>query len=301
MQFLTGARRAPGRIAAVVVMLVAAIALAPDASAATAPAYEQRTGATPASLVHVAGWSAGPVARWTGYHRQGGSRRVREVQRRLRRLGYAPGPVDGRFGPRTERATLRFQLRNALRVDGVVGPETLSSLRAQTGRRPVRARWSAGPVDRGAGYATPGGSVRVRELQSALRSLGLSPGPVDGRFGPRTAVALRRFQARRGLRADGVAATATVLALRRVVRAGSPTRTAEPQRPAPEHPARRLVHSAAPPPHRAPAAHPPPSLSTALVEVALVLLGLSTVAIAYLRTRHRIRLALTAAHREEPR
>ena len=56
-----------------------------------------------------ADWSAGPVARGTGYTRAGGSRRVREVQRRLRSLGYHPGRVDGLYGPRTERAARRFQ------------------------------------------------------------------------------------------------------------------------------------------------------------------------------------------------
>jgi peptidoglycan hydrolase-like protein with peptidoglycan-binding domain len=82
-----------------------------------------------------AGWSAGPVQRWTGYGRAGGSRRVRELQRRLNRLGYRAGPVDGLFGPRTERATRRFQRRHGLRVDAVAGPRTLRSLRRRDAAR----------------------------------------------------------------------------------------------------------------------------------------------------------------------
>ena len=81
------------------------------------------------------GWSAGPVQRWTGYHRDGGSRRVRELQRRLNRLGYRAGPVDGLFGPRTERATRRFQRRQGLRVDAVAGPRTLRTLRLRDAAR----------------------------------------------------------------------------------------------------------------------------------------------------------------------
>ena len=85
-----------------------------------------------------ADWSAGPVARGTGYTRAGGSRRVREVQRRLRSLGYHPGPVDGLYGPRTERAARRFQETRRLRADAVVGPRTLLALRTRDdARRPV--------------------------------------------------------------------------------------------------------------------------------------------------------------------
>ena len=85
-----------------------------------------------------ADWSAGPVARGTGYARAGGSRRVREVQRRLRSLGYHPGPVDGLYGPRTERAARRFQEARRLRADAVVGPRTLLALRTRDdARRPA--------------------------------------------------------------------------------------------------------------------------------------------------------------------
>jgi peptidoglycan hydrolase-like protein with peptidoglycan-binding domain len=89
------------------------------------------------------GWSAGQVHRWTGYIRPGGSRRVRELQRRLNRLGYESGRVDGLFGPITERATKRFQARNGLRVDGIVGPRTLRKLRQRDARRRAERRTPA--------------------------------------------------------------------------------------------------------------------------------------------------------------
>ena len=72
---------------------------------AGAEAAQGRDAAQATTAAMPEGWSAGPVHRWTGYHRAGGSRRVRELQRRLNRLGYRAGPVDGLFGPRTERAT----------------------------------------------------------------------------------------------------------------------------------------------------------------------------------------------------
>jgi TPR repeat protein len=58
----------------------------------------------------------------------GGSGRVRVLQRRLARAGYPPGPIDGRYGPRTEAAVIRFQTAKRLRIDGIAGPQTLSHL-----------------------------------------------------------------------------------------------------------------------------------------------------------------------------
>jgi peptidoglycan hydrolase-like protein with peptidoglycan-binding domain len=65
----------------------------------------------------------------------------------------------------------------------------------------------------GAGLGRPHGSERVRTLQRRLRVVGVDPGPVDGRFGPLTDAAVRRFQQARGLAVDGVAGPATRVAL----------------------------------------------------------------------------------------
>jgi peptidoglycan hydrolase-like protein with peptidoglycan-binding domain len=43
---------------------------------------------------------------------------VRNIQAGLQRLGYDPGPADGRFGPQTEAAIRRFQQDNGLAIDG---------------------------------------------------------------------------------------------------------------------------------------------------------------------------------------
>jgi hypothetical protein len=81
------------------------------------------------------GWSAGAVDRGTGYVRPGGSRRVRDVQRRLRQLGYRPGPVDGLFGPRTEAAARWFQYKHGLPTTGRVNRLTLTVLHARSDHR----------------------------------------------------------------------------------------------------------------------------------------------------------------------
>lgn len=53
---------------------------------------------------------------------------VVQVQRSLRDRGYYQGPIDGIYGSGTQRAVERFQRDRGLRVDGVIGGETLSAL-----------------------------------------------------------------------------------------------------------------------------------------------------------------------------
>jgi hypothetical protein len=43
----------------------------------------------------------------------------------------------------------------------------------------------------------------VRRIQEALEAAGISPGPIDGQFGPKTSAAVATFQAIRGLIVDG--------------------------------------------------------------------------------------------------
>jgi N-acetylmuramoyl-L-alanine amidase len=53
---------------------------------------------------------------------------VKNVQWKLLQWGYYDGKVDGIYGARTYRAVRRFQRKNGLKVDGVVGPETAAAL-----------------------------------------------------------------------------------------------------------------------------------------------------------------------------
>ncbi|KPU27453.1 cell wall hydrolase [Caloranaerobacter sp. TR13] len=53
---------------------------------------------------------------------------VKQVQSRLLKWGYYTGRVDGIYGAGTYRAVRRFQRKNGLKVDGVVGPRTAAAL-----------------------------------------------------------------------------------------------------------------------------------------------------------------------------
>ena len=86
------------------------------------------------------GWSAGAVERGSGYERRRGSQRVRELQTRLRRRGYRPGRVDGRFGARTRAAVLWFQVKHGLPRSGRGDALTIARLRDPSRpSRPVTA------------------------------------------------------------------------------------------------------------------------------------------------------------------
>jgi N-acetyl-anhydromuramyl-L-alanine amidase AmpD len=53
---------------------------------------------------------------------------IKEIQKRLKKLGYNSGRVDGIIGIRTLAAIRKFQSDNKLTVDGMAGPETWKTL-----------------------------------------------------------------------------------------------------------------------------------------------------------------------------
>lgn len=55
-------------------------------------------------------------------------RDVLQLQKALKSLGFNPGPLDGVFGPATERALREFQASVGIQQDGILGPATLKRL-----------------------------------------------------------------------------------------------------------------------------------------------------------------------------
>ena len=140
----------------------------------------------------------------TGYETlQNGSEgtAVRKLQERLKKLGYAVGSVDGKFGDATEAAVMAFQAQNNLTVDGKAGPATQRVLYGTGAKSPVT--YSALRMgDTGAA---------VRNLQYTLYELGYYDGSIDGDYGQTTSDAVRAFQIQNKLTpVDGVAGTVTL-------------------------------------------------------------------------------------------
>ena len=53
---------------------------------------------------------------------------VRKLQRKLKKLGFNPGRLDGVLGKKTRAALIKFQKSRRLVADGIAGPRTLAAL-----------------------------------------------------------------------------------------------------------------------------------------------------------------------------
>ena len=50
------------------------------------------------------------------------------VQKALSKLGFDPGEIDGKDGPKTQKAVRAFQAHASIKIDGKVGKETRTAL-----------------------------------------------------------------------------------------------------------------------------------------------------------------------------
>ncbi len=170
---------------------------------------------------------------------------VRLLQQALIGFGYLSGQADGKFGPMTEEAVIRFQKANGLTADGLAGTKTLSLLlggqtvpAVQAPSAPAEVSVPSAPSQSstqaqtsvssgglfGGDYSTISigdrGS-RVKAMQQALISLKYLSGKADGIFGEQTLKAVYTFQSRSNLKQDGLAGKKTLTALESAVRSGS--------------------------------------------------------------------------------
>ena len=113
---------------------------------------------------------------------------VQELQIRLRELGYLD-KVTSYYGTDTTAAVKKFQEANGLSADGTIGTETREMLYSEEAK--------ANSIKYGEK------SDKVTQVQERLRKLGYLSSEATGYYGTETVQAVRRFQERNGLIADG--------------------------------------------------------------------------------------------------
>jgi peptidoglycan hydrolase-like protein with peptidoglycan-binding domain len=122
--------------------------------------------------------------------------KVEEVQKYLRILGYHVGRPDGKFGAGSREAVARFQADEGLEVTRFVDKATWARMQYYIQSPLVKD-----------------GVLDARAVQKALVKAGYDPGKLDGRLGPQSKSALRKFQRAKGLNADGLIGLKTIRAL----------------------------------------------------------------------------------------
>ncbi|MDD6040686.1 MAG: peptidoglycan-binding protein, partial [Clostridia bacterium] len=146
--------------------------------------------------------------------------RVTELQQNLKKLGYDVGSVDGKFGASTKRAVIAFQSANGLTPDGLAGAKTLALISAKV-QALDNASSGESPSGSGSssGSSSSGGFTRtlrrgytgddVVRVQTRLKELGYYTKAIDGVYGLGSMAAVKAFQERNGLSADGLAGSRT--------------------------------------------------------------------------------------------
>jgi peptidoglycan hydrolase-like protein with peptidoglycan-binding domain len=115
---------------------------------------------------------------------------VKDLQQALEALGLEVGGADGIFGQKTEDAVKAFQKLNGIDADGIVGPLTWINIDEADQSEPLLKQGSKG--------------LAVRRLQTRMQLAGFEIADVNGRFGPKTAAAVKALQKQAGLSVDGV-------------------------------------------------------------------------------------------------
>ena len=174
------------------------------------------------------------------------------VQQALKDQGFYYGNVTGDKSAETTAAIRRYQIRNGLQVTGDINPETLRSLNvnsksassSQPASKSVATQSNTARPDDSSrlGQNSPSNSpsgpnrrletnppffsapnqsvprrinerIALAEVQHQLMTRGYYRGRVDGRYGRRTAFAVRAFQFQSGLPPTGHLDTSTLNAL----------------------------------------------------------------------------------------
>ena len=134
---------------------------------------------------------------------------IKSVQTMLKALGYYTGDITGNVGTKTENAIKTFQGEFDLTVDGVAGPKTVAKLESVYNNKGGSTTSSSS----GSSLKLGSSGTKVRQLQQDLTTLGYYWADITGSFGSKTEAAVKNFQEKNNLTADGVAGTKTLNAI----------------------------------------------------------------------------------------
>ena len=140
---------------------------------------------------------------------------VKDLQTKLKKLGFYNAYVDGSYGDTTVAAVKAFQKKYNLTADGVAGSETLKKLDTAYKNADSNTSTDDDSLRKGAT------GTAVKTLQTNLKKLGFYTAYVDGSFGATTESAVKAFQKKYGLTADGVAGSATLKKIESAVASAS--------------------------------------------------------------------------------
>ena len=130
------------------------------------------------------------------------------LQKVLKSYAYYEGKIDGNIGSASKAALRSFQDKNGLIVDGILGPQTCLRLLDRVNITGNFNNLNANETNNNLQY-----SEEIESHQKILKELGLYTGTIDGLNGPGTQRAIKAFQNKAGLVADGVVGTKTNKAL----------------------------------------------------------------------------------------
>ncbi len=146
---------------------------------------------------------------------------VQVIQRALKSVGvYNYGEYTDYFGPVTENAVKDFQRKYGLGADGIAGLSTLSKLRELglvTYNATASVQTKAVGVLTMTAYKKGMNDSEVKILQNALKLAGtFKEDSTTSYFGPSTEQAVKDFQRKHNLTADGIAGGSTLEKLKTV-------------------------------------------------------------------------------------
>lgn len=160
---------------------------------------------------------------------------VKKLQQALQILGYYSGKIDGKYGKGTTAAVKAYQKAHKLTADGSAGELTIKSIFGSVSSKSLTTQPAPGSSSGSSSsssnskYKTvssiseigsaPGKTQKgdsgsdVVKIQQALECLGYYSGNIDGVYGESTVAAVKKFQSKRGMKADGIAGAGTIRVL----------------------------------------------------------------------------------------